>query len=65
MKTHRYRSAITGRFVKEDYAKENPDTTMRVTIEYNPESILTPKRKYQVSGKKMNLKTKHDEKSNR
>jgi len=48
MKTHRYRSAITGRFVKEDYAKENPDTTMRVTIEYNPESILTPKR--EVSG---------------
>jgi len=33
MKTYRYRSAITGRFVKEDYAKENPHTTVKVTIE--------------------------------
>lgn len=32
MKQHRYRSAITGQWVTEDHAKENPDTTVRVTI---------------------------------
>lgn len=28
---HRFRSAITGRYVTEDYARRHPDTTVRET----------------------------------
>ena len=32
----RYRSAITGGFVTEEYAKRNPDTTIRDTMKRSP-----------------------------
>lgn len=31
-KTYVYRSAVTGRFVSAQYAKENPDTTVRAEV---------------------------------
>lgn len=29
---HRYRSAVTGKFVKADYARQNPETTVRERV---------------------------------
>jgi len=32
MQKYRYRCAITGRYVTQEYAEKNPDTTVRETI---------------------------------
>lgn len=34
----RYRSAITGKFVSEEFAKANPDTTIKQTMEVQPKN---------------------------
>ena len=34
---YRYKRAITGEFVTEEFAKENPDTTFKQTIDYSEE----------------------------